>query len=214
MKISIKTIAAASVAAIGLTVGGIAVANGAVKPDCKNLMYPLCARSVADTQVVDNSLSGYKKLAPSSVSEDRLNAATRAKLNDKTGQVTGLESDGPYPSATQLQDGANSTKAFNGDEGVALQRAWVQCAPGKVALSGGFSRADEAVKSIKNLQIVTSAPAQIKDGKVVTIDGGYAPIDGDKDGSFVPNGWVVEGFNNGTADLIVRPHVVCGNVAK
>lgn len=60
MKLSIRTIAAATIAAVGLTVGGIAVANGAVKPDCKNLMYPLCPRSVAAVQVVDNSIPATK----------------------------------------------------------------------------------------------------------------------------------------------------------
>jgi len=37
----------------------------------------------------------------------------------------------------------------------------------------------------------------------------YTPIEGDEDGSYVPNGWLVEGFNNGTSELIVRPHVIC-----
>lgn len=61
MKLNIKTIAAATVAAIGLAIGGIAVANAsAVKPDCVNLMYPLCARSVAAKQVVDNSIPKSK----------------------------------------------------------------------------------------------------------------------------------------------------------
>jgi hypothetical protein len=44
-------------------VGVTVVANGAVKPDCKSLSYPLCPRSVAATQVVDNSLPA-SKLAP------------------------------------------------------------------------------------------------------------------------------------------------------
>lgn len=50
----------ASLGAVGLLVTGVAVANGAVKPDCKNLMYPLCPRSVAAKQVVDNSLPKSK----------------------------------------------------------------------------------------------------------------------------------------------------------
>jgi hypothetical protein len=56
-------------------------ATAAVKPDCVNLMYPLCNRSVAAAQVVDNSLPGYKKLVPNSVSEDRLSKAVQDKLN-------------------------------------------------------------------------------------------------------------------------------------
>lgn len=55
---------AATVLAGGL-IGGVALAaNGAaVKPDCKNLMYPLCPRSVAEKQVVDNSIPA-RKLVP------------------------------------------------------------------------------------------------------------------------------------------------------
>lgn len=56
-------LAVAGVLAAGLLVGGVAVANGAVKPDCKTLSYPLCPRSVAATQVVDNSLP-KSKIAP------------------------------------------------------------------------------------------------------------------------------------------------------
>lgn len=245
-----KFAAAGLVAAVG--VGGWAVAaDAAVKPDCKNLMYPLCPRSVAAGQVVDNSLPGYRKLAPGSVTEDRLATAVKTKLNtvgtgkpglsayeiavkngfkgteaqwlatlpgkdgkagaNGTDGVTKLEADSPYPSATQLADhegnGANSTVKFKGDKGATLQRAWVQCADGKSAIGGGFQRADESVASIKNLQIVTSAATQIKDGKEV-----YNPIEGDAAGSVKPNAWLVEGFNNGDTDLIVRPSVVCAVV--
>lgn len=50
----------AGVLAAGVLVGVTVVANGAVAPDCKTLSYPLCARSVAATQVVDNSLPASK----------------------------------------------------------------------------------------------------------------------------------------------------------
>jgi hypothetical protein len=104
-----------------------------------------------------------------------------------------------------------------GDSGVKLQQSWVRCADGKVAIGGGFSRADEAVSSLKGLQIVSSNPAQITaDGEIVSLTGGagFTPIAGDAAGSFVPNGWVVEGFNNNATgvDLIVRPWVVCATV--
>jgi hypothetical protein len=55
-----RTLIVAVFAAIGLLVVGVTVANGAVKPDCTNLQYPLCPRSVAATQVVDNSLPKSK----------------------------------------------------------------------------------------------------------------------------------------------------------
>jgi hypothetical protein len=115
------------------------------------------------------------------------------------------------PSATQLGDnadqGANSTVKFVGDSGATLQRAWVQCADGKTAIGGGYQRADVGVAAIKNLQVVSSSPTQVKDGKEV-----YEPIAGDKAGSLKPNAWLVEGFKNGTTDLIVRPSVVCANI--
>lgn len=53
-------LAIAGVLAAGAIVGVTVAANGAVKPDCKNLMYPLCPRSVAAVQVVDNSLPASK----------------------------------------------------------------------------------------------------------------------------------------------------------
>ena len=125
-----------------------------------------------------------------------------------------VSTDGPYPGATQLQkvvdDGRmNSTATWAGDGGATLQQSWVRCANGKVAVGGGFSRADEAVSAFKGLQIVTSIPAQINsEGTLV-----YTPIADDPAGSFVPNGWLVEGFNtNASGELIVRPWVVCAAV--
>lgn len=50
----------AAVLGAGVLVGVAVAANGAVKPDCKSLSYPLCPRSVAASQVVDNSLPASK----------------------------------------------------------------------------------------------------------------------------------------------------------
>lgn len=116
-----------------------------------------------------------------------------------------VEADGPYPGSTQLDQGANSTTLWAADSGATLQQSWVQCAPGKTAVGGGFGMWDYAPDTVKNIQIVTSVPATIKHGKIVD-----TPIPGDKDMSIKPNGWVVEGFNNGaTTDVSVRPWVVC-----
>jgi hypothetical protein len=115
-----------------------------------------------------------------------------------------LEADGPYPGLTQLQQGANSTAMWLGDSGATLQQSWVMCARGKSAVGGGFGQTDGSVEAIKGLQFVTSRPATIKHGAIVD-----TAIPGDPDGSIRPNGWVVEGFNNGTTDLSVRPWVVC-----
>jgi len=115
-----------------------------------------------------------------------------------------LEADGPYPGLTQLQQGANSTALWLGDSGATLQQSWVKCARGKSAVGGGFGMSDGALDAIKDLQFVTSVPATIKNGVIVD-----TPIPGDPDQSIKPNGWVIEGFNNGTTDLSVRPWVVC-----
>jgi hypothetical protein len=116
-----------------------------------------------------------------------------------------VEADGPYPGLTQLDQGANSTATWIADSGATLQRSWVQCAPGKVATGGGFGMNDGALDAVKNVQVVTSVPATIHHGVIVD-----TAIKGDADGSIRPNGWLVEGFNNGaTTDLSVRPWVVC-----
>jgi len=136
--------------------------------------------------------------------------------------LSSLSTDGPYPSLTQLGNypggRANSTAAWTGDGGATLQQSWVRCGTGKAALGGGYSRADEAVASFKGLQIVSSEPAQIDaNGNVVSLTGGagFTPIAGDPAGSFVPNGWLVEGFNNNTTgSLVVRPWVICAKIAR
>jgi hypothetical protein len=134
------------------------------------------------------------------------NAVTSDKLSHR---VLGrfqhhLEADGPYPGLTQLQQGANSTALWVGDSGATLQQSWVKCAAGKSAVGGGFGQSDGALDAIKSLQFVTSVPARIRNGEIVN-----TPIPGDPDQSIKPNGWVVEGFNNSTTDLSVRPWVVC-----
>jgi len=126
--------------------------------------------------------------------------------------ISNLESDGPYPGRSNPEynlsgdQGAQSSLAWVGDNGAALQQTWVMCAPGKTALGGGFGDNDGGGQN--KLNIVTSAPAQVVDGKLT-----YKAIDGDVAGSFVPNAWLVEGYNNNTSgELIVRPHVICAGV--
>lgn len=126
--------------------------------------------------------------------------------------LSNVEADGPYPSLTQLGDypnaGENSTAAWA--SGDSLQQSWVMCAPGKVAVGGGFGQDD--VQTDK-LTIVTSTPVQIEEGKTFLENPAiYKPIDAE--GSFVPNGWLVQGYNHSGADLVVRPWVICGTVTK
>lgn len=167
--------------------------------------YPLDRNSVASAQVVDNSL----------ISND-LHPSVRALLNSKTGQVTNVESDGPYPGATQLGDhpgqGTNSDAKVPADG--KTYDVWVQCAENatgqKIATGGGFRLAADAGNLAESkVQVVASEPTQIQGGKVV-----YQPITGDVAGSLVPNGWLVSAINNGTAPVIVRPFVICANIAK
>jgi hypothetical protein len=124
--------------------------------------------------------------------------------------VTGLEADGPYPSLTQLSTypdaGANSTAAWPNDS--TLQASWVMCAPGKTALGGGFGQDD--VQSDK-LIIVTSVPAYID--SVGNVDPATTP-QADAEGSIVPNGWLVQGYNESAQSLVVRPWVICADVNK
>jgi hypothetical protein len=136
--------------------------------------------------------------------------------------LSSLSTDGPYPSLTQLSNypggRANSTTAWTGDGGVTLYQSWVRCGTGKSALGGGYSRADEATVAFKGLQIVSSEPAQIDaNGNVVSLTGGagFTPIATDPAGSFVANGWLVEGFNNNpTGSLVVRPWVICAKIGR
>jgi hypothetical protein len=124
--------------------------------------------------------------------------------------VADLESDGPYPGATDLGDltnqGDNSDEVWDNDG--LRQTSWVQCAPGKTALGGGFHlAADAGDAAAKAVQVVVSEPTQVAGGQLVN-----DPIDGDDALSIKPNGWLVQGFNSGSGEVIVRPWVVCAKV--
>lgn len=193
-----RTFAVVGATALVVSLGGVGTAVAA---------NTIGSRDIRDgsVQSVDLADSGVHKadIGPHAVGYSELTTAVKAAIT--TGKVKGLESDGPYPGATQLKQGANSTAEWVADGGVTLQSSWVQCPAGKVAIGGGFSRADESPAAIHDLQIVTSRPAQFQGGVEV-----YTPIPGDVDGSLVANAWLVEGFNNGTSgELIVRPWVVC-----
>lgn len=123
-----------------------------------------------------------------------------------------LEADGPYPSLTQLSDyegaGANSTDKWVSDPtGTTLQSSWVMCAPGKVALGGGFGWNDY---NTSKLVIVTSSPFYVDPA---TLQPG-TPSSIDDEGSIVPNAWLVQGYNMSDTDLVVRPWVICAKVTK
>jgi hypothetical protein len=120
------------------------------------------------------------------------------------------------PGATDLgsylNQGDNSDAQWVNDG--TRQTSWVQCAPGKTALGGGFHlAADAGDAKAKEVQVVVSEPTQVKDGKTYYDDPSiYTPIEGDPALSLKPNGWIVQGFYTGTDSVIVRPWVVCAEV--
>ena len=126
--------------------------------------------------------------------------------------LSGLEADGPYPGVPGLDLGDMTDQGDNSDalwaNDGSRQTSWVQCPPGKVALGGGFDlAADAGDAAAKAVAVAVSQPTQIKNGAVV-----YEPIEGDEAGSFRPNGWLIQGFNAGTAPVVVRPWVTCATV--
>ena len=219
----------AALAVVAIAVGVSGPADARIDPDITaRSAAALTEASVTGWHVKDGTLYGAD-LAPGMVpwfTNTYDNTVRSVSIVDGSVQqkdlapsvqeqlVSDLESDSPYPGGDNppLQDiagdnGEQSTLKFKGDGGATLQRAWVRCAGDKVAVGGGFQRGDEAVAEIKNLQVVSSGPTQIEAGKEV-----YKPITGDQAGSLVPNAWLVEGFNNGTTDLVVRPSVICANL--
>jgi hypothetical protein len=107
---------------------------------------------------------------------------------------------------TNVIAGAGYTDTWVGDQGATLQTARGECPSGQAALGGGFSTwgGDKDLGGDnKNIQITVSAPY---------FEGDYVPVD--EAGNFRPTEWVIKGYNNGTTDQIVRPWVVCANVAK
>ena len=127
--------------------------------------------------------------------------------------IRDLEADGPYPGRSDPENnllgkhGAQSTAMWVHGQPLVLQESWVMCAPGKVALGGGFGQDDVQTDQ---LVIVTSTPINItKDG--VKYPAGTPT---DEVGSLLaPNGWLVQGYNKSDLDLIVRPWVICAKVS-
>lgn len=202
-------LATAGILAAGIAVGGIGFGATAQATGLMSVTYPLARNSVAEPQVVNNSLTG-SDVKTNSLGWTDLDANTQQQI--RRGDVTGLESDGPYPGSTQLQDhpgqGANSTEKVPADG--KSHTVWVQCAEGKTALGGGFRvGADQGDAVASKIQVTASEPTQISNGKVV-----YVPIKDDAAGSLEPNGWLVEAINSGTVDATVRPWVTCATVAK
>lgn len=172
------------------------IKNGALYPDDRS--HPLSCNGA----VLYDWPS--KKAADAAIT--RLNAQIQAQI----APAQHVEAIGPYPGDLQITYGRQSTDHWTGDGGATLQRSWVACPQSGLAFGGGFAHGDQA--GVKNQQVVTSSPAYIDlDGNITSITG--LPADKypsvNSDGDYLPNGWVVEGYNNGATDLTVRPYVIC-----
>jgi hypothetical protein len=80
-----------------------------------------------------------------------------------------------------------------------------QCPAGQVAVGGGYSTwgGDKDLGGDnQNIQVTVSAPY---------FEGEYKPVD--DAGNFLPTEWVIEGYNRGPADQIVRAWVVCADAS-
>lgn len=209
MQITKGRIAAAVITAAALVVGAAAAASAAETPVTtgRDTMAP--ANSVNSTAIINGSVgfsdmyAGAHKAYITTYNATVGWPALRPEIREEItkGNVSGVESDAPYPSATQLGDfpgnGSNSTELVPGDEGAASHTVWVKCADGKVATGGGFILgADQALSVKKAMQVISSEAT------------GEA-IEGDAAGSILPTGWKVEVVNNGTVDAMVRPLVNC-----
>lgn len=192
-----------------ITSGDIA-AGGVGSSEVRNQSlhsYDIAPEAVGTSEVRNQSLHSID-MAPDSIGTSELTQAAEDHLDG----VSGVESDGPYPGTTDLgsmdNQGDNSKAKVPADG--KRHTVWVQCAPGKVALGGGFRlAADQTQQAAQDMDVLASEPTQIKDGDVT-----YQPIDGDAAGSFVPNGWLVDVVNNGDSDQTVRPWVTCAKAAK
>jgi len=196
------------------------------------------AGSLVTSATIKNETIQARDIGPGAVTRSEVRDGTLARADlstrvqtelaeraqDGTDGVAALESDGARPGATQLSEfpgnGANSTAVWTAGPAGVFHTSWVACPEGKTALGGGYGRDTDTGAAVRGLQVVTSSPAQIdpalEDDPATPTDERivYTPIEGDAAGSFVPNGWLVEGFNNGNTDLIVRPWVICAAVTN
>ena len=191
----IAVVAAAGFFALG-SIGG-AVAAGQIGS------RDIADNSIRSMDLRDGVAVGLTDLKPG-LSDLVINGPDVPEPAEGASGLDTLESDGPYPGATQLQDGENSTSYWSKD---GVQRSWVKCPVGKVALGGGFRLgADASLADKQATQVFSSQPVQVENGS----PDAYSPIAGDADGSYVPNAWLVEGTYSGdNPNLVVRPHAIC-----
>ncbi len=155
------------------------------------------------------SLIGSKDIRPGGVHEVNLSSRVQAKL-DKVGTPG---KDGAQGLAN-VTTGAGYTHTWLGDGGANLNTIVSKCAPGQVALGGGFSTwggsdtnesglAYDMGGDNKDIQVTVSAPYTGEQ---------YDPAK--YNGDIRPDRWVVKGYNNGDTDQIVRAWVVCADISS
>jgi hypothetical protein len=170
------------------------------------------AATKAKLNAVGNGTPGKSYGSDGTVVTDPANAPTCAGKDGAGGKpgLSELEADGPNPGSTDLgslkDQGDNSDAMAPPDH--KSHAVWVQCAPGKVALGGGFRLgAGQGDAVAEKIQVTASEPTQIEDGELVV-----KPIEGDAAQSIQPNGWLVEVINNSNTDATVRPWVTCAKI--
>lgn len=159
--------------------------------------------------VRQDNLSSYLQNQVKSIGGKADKSYVDSQDKNLQGQVKGTlknpYANGPYPGSTQLQHGDNSKEIVPADG--QRHTVWVSCGGNDVATGGGFRKAsDSTTDAAKAIDVIASEPSQYDQStKQLT----YNPIQGDPDGSFVPNAWAVEVVNNGDSPQTVRPWIIC-----
>ena len=187
--------------ALGGLIAVVMVAVGATGASAAHLIGSKDIRdnSVRSRDIHDNTIKS-NDLADGSVALADLNNDVRSALTPKTAQ-------GGVPQRPGLDNviaGSGYHTTWTGDSGATLQTVREECPTGQYALGGGFSTfgGDKDLGGDnKDIQITVSAPY---------FEGAYVPVD--DAGNFRPTEWVVKGYNNGTADQLVRAWVTCATM--
>jgi hypothetical protein len=187
-KRNLVLVAGAATLAVVFAGGGAVAASLITSADIKDQTIrsvDIHANAVGKSEIRDEAV-GYRELTQ--VARNRI--ANLASFG-----LSHLVTDGPYDHGDWV-----------GDSGATLQTAIVKCDPGYFATGGGFSGnggvsdpdvGDTGTVADAKLQIVASYPYVDPSASI------------NSNGSIRPNEWVVRGFNNGTAPLVVRPWVTC-----
>jgi hypothetical protein len=181
-----KKLVAATIAAVSIIGAGAVAANAAGGTGCQYLTYPLCARSVASLQVVDNSLG-----------ESDLSPAVREKLNKVgTGEAGPAGPAGPEGAAGAAGKDGVSGLAVDGQTTTVpkgFSTLKLECAAGKKAISGGLKW--------------DSGSGTAAD---VVLNGSYPTDVTEVDGMTAATSWTIALTNNDPkGQITVQPFVTC-----